>query len=102
MEKLKKHWEIKSNLQLVLIIFVFAINGSLSAYVTRIFFVFIHHTKETVNPFLYWLVYFITISIFYFLLLAITSRIFGKNTFPFFKKFAKKSLRPLGLSRFIL
>ena len=102
MEKLKKHWEIKSNLQLVLIIFVFAINGSLSAYVTRSFFVFIHHTKETVNPFLYWLVYFITISVFYFLLLAITSRIFGKNTFPFFKKFAKKSLRPLGLSRFIL
>jgi len=102
MEKLKKHWEIKSNLQLLLILFVFAINGSLSAFVTRSFFDFIHHTKENVSPLLYWLVYFITISIFYFLLLAITSRLFGKNTFPFFKKFAQKSLKPLGLSRFIL
>jgi hypothetical protein len=102
MEKLKKHWEIKSNLQLVLIIFVFAINGSLSAFVTRSFFTLIHQTKENVSPFLYWFVYFISISIFYFLLLAITSRIFGKNTFPFFKKFAKKSLKPLGLSRFVL
>jgi len=102
MKKLREHWEISSNLQLALIIFVFAINGSLSAFATRNFFSLIHHSKENVHPIFYWLVYFITISVFYFLLLAITSRIFGKNTFPFFKKFAKRSLKPLGLSRFIL
>ncbi len=102
MEKLKKHWEIKSNLQLVLIIVVFAINGSLSAFITKYFFEYINHDKYTVNPFFYWVVYFITISVFYFLLLAITSRTFGKITFSFFKKFAKKSLKPFGLSRFIL
>lgn len=102
MKKLKEHWEINSNLQLVLIIFVFAINGSMAAYVTRNFFSLIHHSKESIHPVFYWLTYFIAISIIYFLLLAITSRIFGKITFPFFKKFAKKSLKPLGLSRFIL
>ncbi len=102
MKKLKKHWEIKSNLQLTLIIVVFAINGSLSAFATRHFLEYINHSKNTVNPFFYWLLYFITISIFYFLLLAITSRTFGKITFPFFKKFAQKSLKPFGLSRFIL
>jgi hypothetical protein len=102
MEKLKKYWEIQSNLQLVLILFVFAINGSLSAYVTRYFLNFINPSKESINPFIYWIIYFTAISFFYFLLLAITSRIFGKNTFPFFKKFAKKSLKPFGLSKFII
>jgi len=102
MEKLRKHLGISSNLQLILIFIVFAINGSLSAFATDNFFTLIHHSKETIHLVFYWFVYFVTISVFYFLFLAVTSRIFGKNTFLFFKKFAKKSLKPLGLSRFIL
>ncbi len=102
MEKIKKHWDIKTNTQLFLILIVFAINGSLAGFVSKKFLFFIDQNKENSNPFLYWFIYFITITVFYFLLLAITSRLFGNKTFPFFKKFAKKSLRPFGLSRFIL
>lgn len=101
MEKLKKRWEIESNLQLVLILIVFAINGTLSAIVTGNFLTYINHNKETVSTFYYWFIYFLAINVFYFLLLAVTSRIFGNITFLFFKKFAKKSLKPLGLSRIV-
>ncbi len=98
MNKLKNHWNISSNSQLFLIITVFAVNGSLSGILTRPILSFFGITKENINIILYWILYFLIISTVYFILLIIISKIFGQ--FTFFRKFAKKSLTPLGFKRF--
>jgi H+/Cl- antiporter ClcA len=46
-EKLKKRWNIKSNFQVVVIFVVFAITGTSTIYVKRIFYEIIGITPET-------------------------------------------------------
>lgn len=98
MNKLKNHWGISSNVQLALILIVFAINGSLSGLITRPILSLIGVSKENINLIVYWILYILVITIVYFILLIVISTIFGQ--FTFFKKFAKKSLSPFGLKRF--
>ena len=98
MNKLKNHWNISSNSQLILILLVFAVNGSLSGIITKPILTFLGIHKANVSIIIYWFVYIIIISIIYFSLLIIVSRIFGQ--FTFFRKFAKKSLSPLGFKWF--
>ena len=98
MNKLKKHWDISSNNQLILILLVFAVNGSLSALVTKPVFSFFKTNDNNTHFIIYWIIYFLIISIVYFTLLIIISKIFGQSSF--FKKFAKKSLSPLGFKKF--
>jgi len=98
MDKLKKHWNISSNTQLLLILLVFAINGSLSGFITKPALNFIGVTKENIHFIIYWILYILVISIVYFALLIIISRLFGQSSF--FKKFAKRSLTPFGFKRF--
>ena len=54
MERLKKRWGIESNIQIILICVVFAINGSFAAWVAKPITVFLGLSPETMNPFLYW------------------------------------------------
>ena len=98
MNKLKNRWKITSNIQLILILLVFAINGSLSGFITKPTLALVGITRENIHYSLYWLFYFLTISIVYFTLLIVISRIFGQASF--FKNFAKRSLSPFGLKRF--
>lgn len=98
MNKLKKHWNISSNTQLLLIFLVFAINGSLSSIITKPVMSFLNIHNANTHIILYWIIYFLLISIVYFTLLIIVSSIFGQHTF--FRKFAKKSLSPLGFKWF--
>lgn len=100
MRKLKNRWNINSNTQLITILIVFAINGSISAYINRFLFSSLQITKENLPTFSYWVIYFVFISIIYFTLLALTSRVFGQK--KFFKAFAIRSLKPIGLHYFIL
>lgn len=98
MNKLKKRWGISSNTQLILILIVFAVNGSLSGLFTNPVLNFFGVYKESTNSFLFSILYIIVISVMYFTLLILVSKIFGQ--FKFFKKFAEKSLSPLGFGRF--
>ncbi len=98
MNKIKKHWNISSNTQLILILLVFAVNGSFSGIVTKPVMQFLNIHNKNTHIILYWIIYFLIISIVYFTSLVIISRIFGQYTF--FRKFAKKSLSPLGFKWF--
>ncbi len=98
MDKLKNHWNISSNTQLILILLVFAINGSLSGIVTKPALSFIGITKNNIHYIAYWILYFVIISLVYFTLLIVISRLFGQASF--FKNFAKRSLSPFGFKRF--
>ncbi len=98
MNKLKNRWGISSNNQLILILLVFAINGSLSGIITKPVLSFVGFSKENVHYIVYWLLYIVAISVIYFLLLIVISKLFGQSSF--FKKFAKQSLTPFGFKRF--
>ncbi len=54
MEKLKKRWGITSNIQIILILIVFAINGSFAAWVTAPVTEFVGLKSTTTNGFIYW------------------------------------------------
>jgi hypothetical protein len=56
--------------------------------------------KDNSSTIIYYIIYFLFLTLVYFLLLSITSRVFGQG--EFFRNFAKKSLKPIGLHRFIL
>lgn len=98
MNKLKKRWGISSNKQLVLILLVFTINGSLTGLITGPILALFGVTKDSVSIYLYWLMYLLLINVVYFSLLIITSKLLGQSYF--FKNFAKRSLSPLGFKRF--
>ncbi len=98
MNRIKRHWNISSNTQLILILLVFAVNGSISGSITKPVMQFLNIHNENTHIILFWLIYFFIISIVYFTSLIIVSRIFGQHTF--FRKFAKKSLSPLGFKWF--
>jgi hypothetical protein len=94
MKKLKARWGVTSNFQLVIIFIVFAITGSISAYLSKPFTNYIGLTKENLT----WIYYpFRLIVIFpiYQVLLVLFGFIFGQ--FEFFWTFEKKMLRNIKL-----
>ncbi|MDT7831991.1 diacylglyceryl transferase [Flavobacteriaceae bacterium S356] len=95
MEKLKERWGITSNLQIILILIVFAINGSLSAWLAKPAMELIGLYKETTNGLIYWPLRILIIFPVYQLTLPIVGYIFGQ--FKFFWEFEKKFLSKLGL-----
>lgn len=95
MEKLKQRWGISSNTQIILILIVFAINGSFSAWVAKPVTAFLGLTPETMNPWLYWPLRIILIFPIYQFTLPIVGFLFGQ--FRFFWDFEKKMLRMMGL-----
>jgi manganese efflux pump family protein len=95
MEKLKKHWGIKSNWQLLVICIVFAITGSSSAYVTKLALNYLGVTPLKLNYLLYLLIYIISITPIYVVLLVFFGTVSGQ--FNFFWNFTKKFLIRLRL-----
>ena len=95
MEKLKERWGITSNVQIVLILIVFAINGSFAAWVANPVTEFIGIDRETTNGFIYWPLRIFLIFPIYQLTLPIVGFIFGQ--FKFFWNFEKKFLSKIGL-----
>ncbi len=90
MASLKEKWGIKSNIQFVLIIVVFAITGSTSAYITRPILTMIGITKDNLHPLIYWPLSLILILPVYKVLLIVIGTCFGQHTF--FWNFVKKML----------
>ncbi|MDD3772539.1 MAG: diacylglyceryl transferase [Weeksellaceae bacterium] len=93
-KKLKKRWEIQSNFQLIIILIVFSITGSISAWLAKPVVDYLGLTSDKIS--LWFLIPLRLILIFpiYSLLLLITGTIFGQ--FKFFWAFEKKMF-----SRFI-
>ena len=95
MEKLKERWGITSNIQIVLILIVFAINGSFAAWVASPVTEFIGLDRATTHGIIYWPLRIILIFPIYQLTLPIVGFLFGQ--FKFFWNFEKKFLQKMGL-----
>ena len=99
-ERLKNKWNIKSNVQLVIILLVFTITGSLSLKVTKPILDFIGINPQRFDElFLGNIVYFIirVIVLFpiYQILLIIIGSLFFQHTF--FKNFVLKTMKKMKL-----
>lgn len=94
MEKLKVRWGISSNIQIVLILIVFAINGSFAAWVANPVMSFLGLERSEVSGFIFWPLRVLLIFPIYQLTLPIVGFVFGQ--FHFFWTFEKKFLSRLG------
>jgi len=98
MKKLKEKWGITSNLQLVIIFFVFSITGSLSLYVAKPVLTLLGVEKELLSPWLFWPIRILIIFPIYQVLIVIIGALFGQ--FKFFWSFEKKMLSRLGFRKY--
>ena len=95
--RLQSKWGIKSNIDLIAILIVFAINGSVAAWVADPITNFIGIDRASTNGIIYWPIRIILIFPIYQLTLPIIGWCFGQ--FKFFWAFEKKMLnRMLGKS----
>ncbi len=95
MEKLKKRWGIENNLQLILILVVFAVTGSSSVKLAEPVLHWVGLQQESVSGWIYWPVRILLIFPLYQVLLVLIGWLFGQ--FEFFWNFEKKMLRRMGL-----
>lgn len=95
MNKLKERWGINSNLQLFLILTVFAINGSFAAWVADPVTTFLGLSKTSTIGIIYWPLRILLIFPIYQITLPIVGFLFGQ--FNFFWNFEKQFLTRLGL-----
>jgi hypothetical protein len=93
MKRLKQRWGISSNFQFFIILLVFAITGSLSAWVAKPICATLGITKASLGLW-YFLVYIVVIMPVYKILLLLIGTIFGQHRF--FKSFLQKMLSRLG------
>ncbi len=94
MKRFKEKWNISSNYQLVIILIVFAITGSLSLYVSAPILKALSIDKEILSIWLFWPLKILIIFPIYQILILIIGTIFGQ--FKFFWKFEKKFLKRIG------
>ncbi len=99
MKKLKERWGIESNLQIVLILIVFAITGSTASYIGKPILAYLSVTQESFGTIGYWIIRILILFIMYQFLLVFFGWVFGQ--FNFFWNFEKKMLSRLGLKRFL-
>ena len=97
MKKLKEKWRITSNLQLIIIFFVFSVTGSLSLWVAKPLLDFIGLDKATLSPWIFWPIRILIIFPIYQILIVIIGALFGQ--FQFFWNFEKKMLARLGFKQ---
>ncbi len=95
MEKLKQRWGLTSNYQAVIILIVFAITGSTSAYISKPILSFIGIERGVMHPVPYWILYIVLIMPVYKVMLITIGTIFGQRTF--FVNFVRKMLQRMKL-----
>lgn len=98
MQKLKQRWGIKSNLDIVMILIVFAINGSFASFIGRPITNAIGLNYETTSVWLFWPLRIFLVFLVYQTTLPIIGWVFGQ--FSFFWAMEKKILKRLGFKRF--
>jgi hypothetical protein len=95
MTNFKQRWNITSNWQVFVIIVVFAITGSSTAYLSKPILSFFGIFKTNTTAWLYYPLYIVLIFPVYQILLVSIGFLFGQHTF--FWKFEKKLLRGIKL-----
>ena len=98
MDKLKTRWGITSNFQILLILLVFAINGTLATRLADPITHLIGLDRKTTTPYLYWPVRILLIFPIYQITLVFVGALFGQ--FQFFWNMEKKMLKRIGFKRF--
>lgn len=89
MERLKAKWGITSNLQLAVILIVFAISGSLSMFLSKPLLSVLGVEKEKLSLWVFWPVRIVVMFLSYYIVLVSVGTIFGQHRF--FAAFAKKT-----------
>ena len=92
-KKLINKWNIKSNMQLFIILVVFSVNGSFAAYIG--FPIMNLIGKYFTNPFIFWIIRILLVFIIYQITLPLIGFLFGQ--FRFFWDFEIKMLRRIGI-----
>jgi hypothetical protein len=92
-ERLKKKWNVTGT-QLVLILCVFAITGTTTAYITRMITTWMHLQSHEI---LYWVMKIVILVFGYQVLILLFSIPFGQ--FAFFWNYEKKLLRWFGIGK---
>ncbi len=98
MNKLKEKWGITSNYQIIIILLVFSITGSIAVCIAKPVLNLVDLDKEVVSPWLFWPIRIFIIFPIYQILIVIIGTLFGQ--FKFFWAFEKKMLSRLGFKRF--
>ncbi len=98
MKKLKEKWGITSNFQLVIILIVFSVTGSISIWVARPLLDLLKIDRTVLSPLIFWPIRILIIFPIYQILIIIIGTLFGQ--FKFFWNFEKKMLVRLGFKSF--
>tara|TARA_B110000444_G_scaffold139718_1_gene131152 strand:- start:286 stop:591 length:306 start_codon:yes stop_codon:yes gene_type:complete len=98
MKKLKEKWCISSNFQLVIILIVFSVTGSISVWIAKPLLDFFGLDKNALSPWIFWPLRITIIFPIYQVLIVIIGALFGQ--FSFFWNFEKKMLFRLGFKSF--
>lgn len=105
MERLKKHWGLTSNWQIIVIIFVFSVTGSSAVYLAKPILDAFDLNREHFGSafwfggFCYYLFRILLIFPLYQLLLVFFGWLFGQ--FKFFWNFEKKMIKRLGFGKLL-
>ena len=94
MNRLKEKWGITSNFQIIIILLVFSITGSIAVWIAKPVLILVGLDKEVVSPWLFWPIRILIIFPIYQILIVIIGALFGQ--FKFFWAFEKKMLVRLG------
>ncbi len=97
-QKLKLKWGINSNFQLLIILLVFSITGSLAVYIAKPLLNLVGANSDSMSLWIYIPIRIAIIFPIYQVLIVVIGTLFGQ--FQFFWNFEKKMLSRLGLKRF--
>ena len=95
MKKFMQRWQIHTNIQLLVILLVFAITGSTSACIAKPILSYFGFATPVIPALAYYSLYILIIFPIYQLLLLLFGSVFGQ--FAFFYKFEIKMLRSMQL-----
>ncbi len=90
LKKLKAKWKVKNNFQVVIILLVFSITGSIAVRIAGPVLAFFNVHRESMNPYVFWPIRILIIFPIYQFMLLIVGTIFGQ--FSFFWEFQKKTV----------
>lgn len=95
MNKLKERWGVNSTLDIIMILVVFSVTGSASAWLSAPVMEWLSISKESMSLWVYWPIRIVVLFPIYQVLLVFFGYVFGQ--FTFFWTFEKKMIRRLGL-----
>lgn len=98
MNRIKKKWGITSNYQIMVILLVFSITGSIAVLITNPVLKLIGLDEYLVSPWIFWPIRIFIIFPIYQVLIVVIGALFGQ--FKFFWAFEKKMLVRFGFKYF--